>query len=116
MMCAQVWSDAGCHPHDHHNACVATPEGGRLEFQTTSCHANAQAALLAQKDSVTPLVVVLVTSSINLLGDYLLIAVWAAVRCTSTVEHMDAMCSVHEWRVRCCTVSHRTKQFAEAVG
>jgi Na+-driven multidrug efflux pump len=34
-----------------------------------------QAALLAQKDSVTPLMVVLMTSSINLLGDYLLIAV-----------------------------------------
>ena len=38
-------------------------------------HANAQAALLAQKDSITPLLVVLMTSSINLLGDYLLIAV-----------------------------------------
>lgn len=36
-----------------------------------------QAALLAQKDSGTPLLVVLVSASVNLLGDFLLIAVRA---------------------------------------
>jgi hypothetical protein len=63
-------------------------------------HANAQAALLAQKDSVTPLLVVLVTSSINLLGDYLLIAVGNVAM--HALLHLCAKCSLCDWQLPWC--------------
>lgn len=57
---------------------------------TMTCVPMAQAAVLAQKDSVTPLLVVLVSASANLLGEFLLIAVRAA-----PAQPVGQQCKLH---------------------